>query len=96
MKKNIIITDSTTDLGAEYLECEDLKVIPLSYTIDDLCYKDYLDRRELSSEDFYEKIKNGKLSKTTQINPETFFNVFGKKKKKKRCMCKVLLLLFSW
>ena len=76
MKEYIIITDSTTDLPAEYANENNLNVIPLGFAINDKNYKNYLDNRELSSQEFYSMIKEGKSAKTFQINPEEFYKVF--------------------
>lgn len=78
MKKYIIMTDSTTDLPNEYAIENNLHVIPLGFSIDGKNYANYLDNRELSSEDFYAKIRGGSNAKTFQINPETFYTEFKK------------------
>jgi len=76
MKNYVIITDSTTDLTAEYAKELDLKVLSLSFTIDNKTYLDHQDYRDLPIEQFYQKINNGHVGKTTQINPETFYEAF--------------------
>lgn len=76
MKEYIIITDSTTDLPYEYAQENGLKVLPLGFTVDGKNYRNYLDNRELSSKDFYEMLRAGKIVKTYQINPEQFYNAF--------------------
>ena len=76
MKKYVIVTDSTTDLTNEYAVGNDLIVLPLGFSIGGNDYKDYLDHRDLSIEEFYKKIDSGLTSKTTQINSEEFFKVF--------------------
>ena len=58
MKKYAIVTDSTTDLTAEYAKENNLVVIPLGFSIDGGNYKDYLDHSELSIEEFYKKMNN--------------------------------------
>lgn len=76
MKEYIIITDSTTDLPQYYAEENRLKVVPLGFVIDGKSYRNYLDNRELASTDFYQMIKEGKMAKTFQVNPEQFYDVF--------------------
>ena len=73
MKEYIIVTDSTTDLPDNYVIEHNLKVIPLGFTINGT---NYLDNKELSSENFYKMILEGKIAKTSQINPDTFYRVF--------------------
>ena len=76
MKEYIIVTDSTTDLPECYATEYSLKVVPLGFTIDGKNYKNYLDNRELSSTDFYNMIAEGKMVKTSQINPNDFYYAF--------------------
>ena len=76
MREYIIITDSTTDLPDIYAKEYNLKVIPLGFVIDGKTYKNYLDHRQLSSNQFYNMIADGKIAKTSQINPDEFYNAF--------------------
>ena len=75
MENYIIMTDSTTDLPISYIKEKGLNVIPLGYTIDG---KNYIDNHELSSSEFFQKIKQGYVAKTFQINPEQFYEEFKK------------------
>mgnify|MGYP000637491033 FL=1 len=65
--KEFIATDSTVDLPKAFLEENHVLTISLSYVMDGVTYKD-LDG--LSHEEFFEKIRNGSLPTTSQINPE--------------------------
>ena len=76
MKEYIIITDSTTDLPDIYAKEHGLKVMPLGFSIDDKIYKNYLDHRQLSSDKFYNMIAEGKTAKTSQVNPDEFYQTF--------------------
>ena len=76
MKEYIIVTDSTTDLPASYADLNGINVLPLGFMIDGKKYANYLDNHELSSEAFYNLIKEGKVAKTSQVNPEQFYRVF--------------------
>ena len=67
MKEFIIATDSTVDLPKAFLEENHVLTISLSYVMYGVTYKD-LDG--LSHEEFFEKITNGSLPTTSQINPE--------------------------
>ncbi len=67
-----IVTDSTSDLPASLAEELELHVIPMLYTIDGKDYLNTPDERYLSSHDFYELLRAGKTSTTTQINGEIF------------------------
>ena len=72
----VIITDSTTDLPADLIKELDILVLPLSFTIDGNTYEDYSDGRDLPLKDFYNKVRAGKMSVTSQINPEDFIKAF--------------------
>jgi DegV family protein with EDD domain len=67
-----IVTDSTTDLSAAMAEELELHVIPMLFTIEGKDYVNTPDEKDLSSHDFYEMLRAGKTSMTTQINGETF------------------------
>jgi len=67
-----IITDSTSDLPASLVRELELHVIPMLYTVDGRDYLNTPDERFLSSHDFYEMLRAGKVSTTTQINGEVF------------------------
>ena len=67
-----IATDSTTDLSAEMVDNLGLHIIPMHYTIDGRDYINTPNERDLSSHAFYEMLRAGKTSMTTQINGEAF------------------------
>jgi len=67
-----IVTDSTTDLSAEMVDNLGLHIIPMHYTIDGRDYINTPNERDLSSHAFYEMLRAGKTSMTTQINGEAF------------------------
>lgn len=78
MGKYVIITDSTTDLPPLYQNEQELVVIPLKYNLGGKEYLDYLDHREYSITAFYNEMRNGAISKTSQINSQTFYDIFKK------------------
>ena len=67
MRDYIITVNSTVDTGKEWLEERNLPVIPLKYTIDG---QEYTDMYGLSDKEFFQKLREGKMSVTSQINPE--------------------------
>ena len=67
-----IITDSTSDLTVQLVDELELHVIPMHYTVDGRDYLNTPDERDLSSHAFYEMLRAGKTSTTTQINGEVF------------------------
>ena len=67
MSEYVITVNSTVDLPKEWLEERHVPVFPLKYTIED---KTYEDMSGLSSKEFFQKLREGKMATTTQINPE--------------------------
>ena len=67
MRDYIITVNSTVDTGKEWLEERNVPVIPLKYTIDG---QEYPDMYGLSDKEFFQKLREGKMSVTSQINPE--------------------------
>lgn len=76
MSDYVIVSDATLDLPVHVIEEYDIKVIPMGVNIEGIEYNHYPDERELSIEDFYQKLKNGAVSHTTQITPVIFMDYF--------------------
>lgn len=76
MKDYVIVSDATLDLPIEIINQYDIRVIPMGVEIDNVAYTHFPDERELSIEEFYEKLKNGSISHTTQITPAIFEDFF--------------------
>ena len=76
MKQYVIVSDATLDLPASIIEEYGIKIIPMGVHIDDTEYSHYPDERELAVEEFYNKLKNGSVSRTTQITPAVFVEYF--------------------
>ncbi len=79
MKEYIITTDSTVDLPKSMLEEKGVPYIALSYTIDGITYED---RKGLSPKEFFDKIRNGSMPTTSQVNPEQVREMFEKELEK--------------
>lgn len=73
MKDFIITTDSTVDMPKEYLEDNKNPVLSLSYIIEG---KTYEDMKGLAIDEFYEKIRQGAMPTTSQVNPDQVKKVF--------------------
>ncbi|CUX49018.1 DegV family protein [Clostridium sp. C105KSO13] len=67
MREFVISVNSTVDLPKEWLEERNVQVIPLKYTIDG---KTYTDMEGLTGKEFFAKLREGKMSVTSQVNPE--------------------------
>ncbi len=72
MKTYQIVTDATSDLPLELVGTLDVHVIPMHCVIDGTDYLITADNRNLSSHDFYDMLRKGAVSTTTQVNGETF------------------------
>lgn len=67
MRDYVVTVNSTVDLPKEWLAEREVPVIPLKYTIDGETYEDMAG---LSSKEFFQKLREGKMATTSQINPE--------------------------
>lgn len=67
MRDYVITVNSTVDVPKEWLEERHVPVIPLKYTIDG---ETYTDMEGLSAKEFFDKLREGKMSTTSQVNPE--------------------------
>ena len=67
MREFVITVNSTVDLPKEWLKERNVPVLPLKYTIDGQTYQDM---EGLSAKEFFQKLREGHMSVTSQINPE--------------------------
>jgi DegV family protein with EDD domain len=75
MSKIAIVTDSTSDLPKDLLKSNNITSIPLSVIFKEATYLD--DGKEITIEDFYEKLKTaGDLPTTTQPTPKDFVETY--------------------
>lgn len=75
MKQQVIVTDSTSDLSHQYLEKNDIHVVPLNLTIDG---KSYVDQIDITSEDYINKIEEQADVKTSQPSIGKFIDLYEK------------------
>lgn len=70
-----IITDSCCDLNSEIINAyKDFRVLPLSYTIGGVTHTEMPEDEEVSA--YYDRLRSGEVSSTSQINPYEFYEVF--------------------
>lgn len=67
MNDYIVTVNSTVDVPKEWLKERNVPFVPLKYTIDGETYQDMMG---LSSKVFFDKLREGKMSVTSQVNPE--------------------------
>lgn len=71
-----IVTDSSSDLSYEYIDSNDISVIPLNIIFGE---RSYIPREELSIERFYEMLEQvNELPKTAQPSPAVIEGIFKK------------------
>ncbi|MCM1181011.1 MAG: DegV family protein [Clostridium sp.] len=72
----VLASDATFDLPMELVEKYDIKVVPMAFNLDGQEILHYPDERNMSNEAFYQALKDGKMSTTSQINPVTYVESF--------------------
>lgn len=72
MSDYILFTDSSCDLPQYLADEMELMVQPLTVYLDGVPYKNYLDERELSYEDFFKRLPTCKEAKTSAVNQHDF------------------------
>ncbi len=77
MEKFILSCGSAVDLSLEHLQKRNIDWIPFTYYIDGVEYKDDFGKT-INYSDFYNKIKNGSITKTSQINEYQFIEHYEK------------------
>ena len=70
-----IVTDSSCDLGINFIEENNIELIPLLLNLDGETLKDDLGK-SLGYREFYEKLRAGSMPSTSQINIYTFEEKF--------------------
>ena len=70
-----IVTDSSCDLGINFIEENNIELIPLLLNLDGEIIKDDLGK-SLGYREFYEKLRAGSMPSTSQINIYTFEEKF--------------------
>ena len=71
-----IVTDSNIDMTQKMIADLDLAVGLMKFTIEGKTYTDQSDKSELPTPKFYDMLREGKTSTTTQINTDEFEKLF--------------------
>ncbi len=72
MSQYQIMTDSSCDLPAALAAELELTVLPLTVTIDEKSYTNYLDEREITFKECYAALRDGREAKTAAANVDSF------------------------
>lgn len=73
MRKFLITTDTTSDLPLDYVRHNNLHVVPLYYSFNDVIYGD---ENNLEPKEFYELMRNGDMPMTMAVNPDKVNSIF--------------------
>ncbi|MEG1426560.1 MAG: DegV family protein [Oscillospiraceae bacterium] len=76
MSDYVIFTDSTTDYTEKMVYDFGVRIIPLKFTMEGKTYENTPDGGAMGSKIFYDKLRNGGMSTTTQVNTEQFLAAF--------------------
>lgn len=86
----IITTDSTADLPADYVAAHQLGIMSLTYTLEGETYDWY---HPMDVKEFYQKMRDGSMPTTSQVNPQTAKDLFTQWANEKDC--DILHIAFS-
>lgn len=75
MRNFVITTDTTSDLPKDYINKHNITVLPLTYVLEGITYTQ---DNGLEFKEFYNKMKNGSMPTTSQVNPTQAKEVFEK------------------
>jgi DegV family protein with EDD domain len=75
MKNYVLTCSSTVDLSNEYLKALNINYIEFNYQINNDVYKDDMGKT-ISSKEFYDLMRNGATTKSSQINANEYIEFF--------------------
>ena len=70
-----VMVDSSCDLPEEYIKANDIKVMPMPFTLNGKEFSDgYWD--VISGKEYYDAMRTGGVAATSQVNPDVFLKKF--------------------
>ncbi len=75
MKDYILVSDNTTDLPTEFFKENDIELIELPFLFEG---KEYVGNDGVDNKYFFDRIREGEMPTTSQVNVETFVSVFSR------------------
>ena len=75
MSKFTIVIDTSYDLPQEFIDENDIKIIPIPFHLNGVTHDDGR-WKDMSGKDFYKALAEGGVAGTNLINPETFLQAF--------------------
>ena len=76
MREYVIYTDSCADFGNDLAQELGVQYRPLTFHLDGKDYANWFDGREIGFSDFYNKLRDGGSSSTSQVNTNEFTEGF--------------------
>ena len=78
MNDYLIYTDSAADMPVHVFEKYDLRIVPMSYSLDgeETLFDTGAPEHDKLCDDFFNALKNGAEAKTTQINPYNYIEIW--------------------
>lgn len=70
MSNYVIMTDSAADLPQNMVENREIYVLPMTVTMGNVTFLHYPDERNMTSDEFYAKLRSGETAGTSALNPE--------------------------
>jgi len=81
MKPFTIVVDTSCDLSPEYIRDKGIEILPIPFVLDGIEYNDGY-WQNITGKEFYDALRNGGTAVTSQINPDSFLDVFNEFAKK--------------
>lgn len=76
MSDYVIVSDSTADITGKMAKELDVVIIPFQFHLEGKTYNDLPDGKEMDFHTFYEKLRSGIMSTTSQVNSQEFIHIF--------------------
>ncbi len=76
MREYVLVSDSTCDLPVDVVKELGVKILPFSYSINEEVFHYYLDERDGDVSDFYNRLRDGDMPITSQVNVQAYVDLF--------------------
>jgi len=75
MSSFAIVVDSNCDLPQDYVEEHGIETLPMPFELDGIPHNQGY-WQEISGKEYYDTLRKGGVARTSQINPDTFIEIF--------------------
>lgn len=76
MKQYILATDACSDLPLDFVKQHDIAIVPMILEIEGKSYSHNLEEKDLKLKDFYNRLRDKKVSRTSLVNVGEFVQFF--------------------